>query len=65
MVNALANGISSMGSYFWGNSTNTVTVGNPTGDGQAPQFTEEVKAQDIVKEGFLWKQSRYLKQWKR
>ncbi len=54
-----------MGSYLWGSNTNNVvTVGNTQGE-QAPIFTEEVKKQDIVKEGFLYKQSRYLKQWKR
>ena len=56
--------VSALTSLIWGsNSTNTVTAGNV--DHQAPIFTEEVKKQDIVKEGFLFKQSRYLKQWKK
>ena len=56
--------VSALTSLIWGsNSTNTVTAGNV--DQQAPIFTEEVKTQDVVKEGFLFKQSRYLKQWKK
>lgn len=62
MVNAITNGLSSMGSYLWGsNTTNTVTVGEKMGEENAP----DIKAEDIVKEGYLFKQSRHLKQWKR
>lgn len=65
MVQSLTSGLSYMGSYLWGaNTNNVVTVGSTQGE-QAPIFTEDVKRQDIVKEGFLFKQSRYLKQWKR
>ena len=46
--------VSALTSLIWGtNSTNTVTAGN-AGE-QAPIFTEEVKKQDIVREGYLYK----------
>ena len=64
MVQSFANGLSNLSSYFWTNTNNSVTVGN-TNVESAPQFTEEVKKQDIVKEGYLYKQSRYMKTWKK
>jgi len=63
MVQSQANGLSYMSGMLWSNSNNAVTAGNT--QTEAPQFTEEVKQKDIVKEGFLWKQSRYMKTWKK
>jgi len=55
MVSSITTGLATMGSYFWGSNTNNeVTAGNQDAD-PAPIFTEEIKAQDIVKEGFLFK----------
>ena len=62
MVSSFAGNLSS---WMWpANSSNAVTAGSASGD-NAPVFTEEVKKNDIVKEGVLYKQSRYLKQWKK
>lgn len=53
MVQSFANGLSYVSGMLWSNSNNAVTAGNT--QTAAPQFTEEVKQKDIVKEGFLWK----------
>lgn len=65
MVQSFTTGLANLSSYIWGaNTSQNVTAGD-TNSEPAPILTEEVKASDIVKEGFLYKQSRHLKQWKR
>jgi hypothetical protein len=56
MVNSFTGNISS---WIWGsNPSNANTVGSA---GNAPVLTEEIKKNEVVKEGVLYKQSRYLK----
>lgn len=60
MVSSIKDGLSYL---VWGSNTNNAnTVGSL---GNAPDLTEPVNQNEIVKEGKLFKQSRYFKQWKR
>mgnify|MGYP006950306133 CR=1 FL=1 len=55
MVQSLTTGLATVSSYLWGsNTTQQVTAGNQDSE-PAPILTEEIKASDIVKEGFLFK----------
>ena len=56
--------VSAMRKMIWGDGGDGSAAA--AADGAPAGYSEAMITKDnIVKEGFLWKQSRYLKQWKK